>query len=115
MEESGCCCLLTGCLILVCKGGDKARPSSVAMGISADVGVRESLEGEDVDVVEPDPSRKRDLVDGESWGAKWDLRLCRSIMLTAHSWRLTGVRLAAWRKWSLSCLKLSAYTMQKTR
>lgn len=84
--------------MLVCRGGDKVLPSSLTMGISADVGVRESLEGEEVDVVEPDPSRKRALVDGESCGARWDLRLCRSNMLTAHSWRLTGVRLAAWRK-----------------
>lgn len=86
------------CLILVGRGGDKALPSSLAIGISADVGVRESLDGEEVDVVEPDPSRKRALVDGESCGARWDLRLCRSNMLTAHSCTLTGVRLAAWRK-----------------
>lgn len=86
------------CLILVGRGGDNALPSSLAIGISADVGVRESLDGEEVDVVEPDPFRKRALVDGESCGARWDLRLCRSNILTAHSCTLTGVRFAAWRK-----------------
>lgn len=35
-------------------------------------------------------------------GPRYDLRLCCSIMLTAHSSRLTGVRLAACKKASLS-------------
>lgn len=35
-------------------------------------------------------------------GPRYDLRLCRSIMLMAHSWRSTGVRLAACKKASLS-------------
>lgn len=60
------CCLVMFCLTLIGMGGGEARISSVAMGISADVGVLESFDGEDVDVVEPDPSRKRFLVDGES-------------------------------------------------
>lgn len=77
--------------------------SSPAMGISAEVGVLESLEGEEVEVVELEPSRRRACVEGESWGARWDLRLWRSSMLIAHSSRLTGVRFAAWRKGSLSC------------
>lgn len=36
-------------------------------------------------------------------GARYDFLLCCSIMLIAHSRRFTGVRLAAWRKASLSC------------
>ena len=63
------------CLTLIGKGGGDALISSLPMGISADVGVLESLEGEDVDVVDPEPSRRRAFVDGESCGARCDLRL----------------------------------------
>ena len=45
---------------------------------------------------------RRACVAGESWGARCDLRLCFSSIAMAHSPRLTGVRLAAWRKVSLS-------------
>lgn len=43
------------------------------------------------------------LSDFGAAGARYDLRLCRSIMLIAQSCRSTGVRFAAWRKASLSC------------
>jgi len=78
------------------------------MGISPDVGVcmvRSSdaavmvwlkKVGESVD-------RRRSCVAGDSWGARCDLRLSRSIMPQAQSRRSTGVRLAAWTKGSRAC------------
>lgn len=42
------------------------------------------------------------LSDLGAGAARYDLRLCRSIMLIAQSCRSTGVRFAAWRKASLS-------------
>lgn len=45
------------------------------------------------------PSLLRDVGAG---GARYDLRLCRSMRDTAHSCRSTGVRLAACTKWSRS-------------
>ena len=59
-----------------------------------------SLEGVFPIAVESlDPSR---LIALGAGGARYDFRLCCSIMLMAHSWRLTGVRLAAWRNASSS-------------
>ncbi len=104
MYGGSCSCGFgTFCLALVGRGGVGAPVSPLAMGISADVGVFESLFDEEADVFEPEPSRRRAFVPGDSWGARWDLRLARSSMLTAHSWRSTGVRFAACRKASLSC------------
>ncbi len=71
-----------------------------AMGISP---VLESGVGRVPDDDGVEPPRRSVLVDGESWGAICELRLCLSIMLTAHSCKSTGVRLAAWRKASVSC------------
>jgi hypothetical protein len=49
------------------------------------------------------PSRRRSrTVEEGAEGARWDLRLLCSIMLTAHASRSTGVRFAAWRKASCS-------------
>lgn len=45
------------------------------------------------------------LSDLGAGGARYDLRLWRSIMLMAHSCRSTGVRLAACKKASLSCTR----------
>lgn len=80
--------------------GDAVAPS---MGISPDVGVCialcpplsvcEKYVGESVE-------RRSSCVAGESWGARWDLRLSRSIKLHAQSFRSTGVLLAAWTKGS---------------
>lgn len=64
-------------------------------------GVRDDGVRDEVDL--SSPPRRRDLVAGESCGARCDLRLCRSIMLTAQASMSTGVRLAAWRKGSASC------------
>lgn len=52
--------------------------------------------------------RSSALVAGDSCGPKCDLRLCRSIMLVAQSAKSTGVRLAACKKGSESCVHLSA-------
>lgn len=41
------------------------------------------------------PSRNMGFVEGDSLGARCDLRFCRSIILTAQASRSTGVRLAA--------------------
>lgn len=65
------------------------------MGMSPDVGVRE--DGEPLSTI-----WRKLLVAGESWGARCDFRLWRSIMLTAQASRSTGVRFAAWRKGSYS-------------
>lgn len=52
---------------------------------------------------EPGPSRRRSrTVDEGADGARCDLRLLCSIMLTAQASRSTGVRFAAWRKASCS-------------
>lgn len=68
------------------------------MGISPDVGVcrAPSVMGESLF------GRIRSCVVGESWGARCDLRLSRSIKPQAHSLRSTGVRLAACTKASRS-------------
>ena len=47
--------------------------------------------------------RRSSCVAGESWGARWERRLCFSIKETAQSRRSTGVRFAAWTKGSRSC------------
>ena len=49
-----------------------------------------------------DSPRSRASVEGESCGARCDLRLWRSIICTAHSCKSTGVRLAAARNMSFS-------------
>ena len=56
----------------------------------------------------------RDLGAG---GCRYDLRLCRSIMLIAHSCRSTGVRLAACKKASLSYIRewLASYSGKRIR
>ena len=85
------------------------------IGISPDVGVI-GFRDEEVDLVSMleeevevaptgitesrEPSRFSALGAG---GARYDFRLWRSIMETAHSGRLTGVRLAACTKLSSSC------------
>lgn len=99
-----------------------------AMGISPDVGVccesmvsevwYDEFDGYDDEVVLYDVmvwkdelvwyvgesvDRSSSCVLGDSCGARCDLRLSRSIRLTAHSRRSTGVRLAAWTKASRSC------------
>lgn len=63
---------------------------------TADEGVGIAADG--VLVVDGVPS----LSDLGAGGARYDLRLCLSIMLIAHSCRSTGVRLAACKKASLS-------------
>lgn len=45
------------------------------------------------------------LSDFGAGGARYDLRLCRSIMLMAQSCRSTGVRLAACKNASLSYIE----------
>lgn len=55
------------------------------------------------------------LRDFGAGGWRYDLRLCRSIMLIAHSCRSTGVRLAACRKASLSCYMVSDYPRSSHR
>ena len=70
------------------------------MGISpetADTGVGPREEEVLEDLSSPLNS---DLVAGESCGARCDLRLCLSIMLTVHASRSTGVLFAACRKGS---------------
>lgn len=77
-------------------------------GISPDVGVKRGR-GEvsafrEWEIESREPSR---LMAFGAGGARYDFLLCCSIMLMAHSRRFTGVRLAAWRKASLSCVELS--------
>lgn len=94
-------------------GGAGALPF---ISVFADIGVLILLDVVGVfscDVVgavaeeEPDElmvlSRSSACVEGDSTGARCDFRFCRSIMLTAHASRSTGVRLAARRKGSDSC------------
>ena len=69
-----------------------------AIGISPEVGVLDmlvSFDGEEPVSADESPLRRRAWVAGESGAVKCDLRLFVTIMLTAHSSRLTGVRLAA--------------------
>lgn len=73
--------------------------AGLGVAIAADVGV-------DVTPDElPDVGVALSLSDFGAGGARYDLRLCRSIMLMAHSCRSTGVRLAACKKASLSCMR----------
>jgi hypothetical protein len=58
-------------------------------------------------VVGEEPSLSADRDAGETCKPRWDLRLCFSIMLTAQASRSTGVRLAACKKASLSCKRVS--------
>lgn len=69
----------------------------VCLGAGAGGGV--AAAGDEVVDVGVAPS----LSDLGAGGARYDLRLWRSIMLMAHSCRSTGVRLAACKKASLSC------------
>lgn len=95
------------------RGGAGALPF---ISVFADIGVLILLEVVGVfscDIVDPvaelEPeecvvlSRSSACVEGDSTGAKCDFRFCRSIILTAHASRSTGVRLAARRKGSDSC------------
>lgn len=98
------------------------------MGISPDVGVI-GFRDELVDLVSRleeefemllkagiiesrDPSRLSALGAG---GAKYDFRLCLSIIATAHSGRFTGVRLAACTKLSSSCMKTLAVVWESRK
>lgn len=63
----------------------------------------EPLESERVCGGERSRRRSRTAADDEAEGARWDLRLLCSIMLTAQASRSTGVRFAAWRNASCSC------------
>lgn len=64
------------------------------IGISPEVGVRSVDDDAGEDLSSP---RNRAFVAGDNCGARCDLRLCLSIILTAQASRSTGVRLAAWR------------------
>lgn len=78
------------------------------MGMSPEVGVsRDSPEVLAAAVVGESSPRRRSRVAGESWGARCDLRLSRSMSEMAQSLRSTGVRLAAWTKGSRSYVRLA--------
>jgi hypothetical protein len=70
-------------------------------GVARASGANEAVDADEAvwDVSELVPSLLSDLGAG---GAKYDFRLCRSIIETAQSCRSTGVLLAACRKLSLS-------------
>lgn len=73
---------------------------SPPMGISPDVGVL----GPNVSLDEAESSPlSRARVDGDGCGARCDFRFFLSIIEIAQASRSTGVRLAAFRKGSLSC------------
>ena len=73
---------------------------SPPMGISPDVGVL----GPNVSLDDAESSPfSRARVDGDGCGARCDLRFFLSIIEIAQASKSTGVRLAAFRKGSLSC------------
>lgn len=98
--EEEACWYGDGCACWGMRGGLVVVMVGVCLGVDAATGIAAAAEDGTLDVgVEPS------LSDLGAGGARYDLRLWRSIMLMAHSCRSTGVRLAACKKASLSCVK----------